>query len=78
MKQTVVERITDSVERFDYYQRGLKQHLGKKNPFDLYERWEILLMLFVLVQLNHPFEDYPRNRPWSRVHLHGHGKSLRK
>ena len=42
MKQTVVERIADSVERFDYYQRGLKQHLGRRNPFDLYERWERL------------------------------------
>ncbi|KAL8610818.1 hypothetical protein ACOMHN_056673 [Nucella lapillus] len=38
MKQTVVERITDSVERFDYYQRGLKHHLGKAKPFELYER----------------------------------------
>ena len=38
MKQTVVERITDSVERFEYYQRGLKQHLGKRDPFAFHER----------------------------------------
>jgi hypothetical protein len=38
MKQTVVERIEDAVERFEYYQKGLKQHLGKPDPFDIYER----------------------------------------
>ncbi|XP_076453216.1 uncharacterized protein LOC143288519 [Babylonia areolata] len=37
MKQTVVERIVDGVERFEFYQRGLKQHLGRRRPFDLYE-----------------------------------------
>ena len=62
MKQTVVERITDAAERFEYYQRGLKQHLGKKNPFELYERWEILLILFVLVQSDPSFQDRPDNQ----------------
>lgn len=37
MKQTVVERITDSVERFHYHQRGLKHHIGKKNPWRIVE-----------------------------------------
>ena len=62
MKQTVVERITDAAERFEYYQRGLKQHLGKKNPFELYEWWEILLILFVLVQSDPSFQDRPNNQ----------------
>lgn len=43
MKQTMVERIADAVERFDYYQRGLRHHLGKKEPWQIIEKQVIIL-----------------------------------
>lgn len=39
MKQAVVEKIYDHAERFDYFQKGLKHHLARKEGWRVVERY---------------------------------------